>query len=169
LESDNVFTSKQHEEVIVKILALDLATKSGWATTEGHQSGVQVFDVRRGESPGMRFLRCRAWLGELSQLLGGIDLIVYEQAHHRGGAATACCVGLVSTVLTFAAKHDVETMPVHTAELKKWATGKGNAGKPAMLQAAKDKGWSPADDNEADAQLLLEFALESLLVNLNRT
>ena len=59
----------------MKILALDLATKSGWATNVDHQSGVQVFDVRRGESPGMRFLRCRAWLGEMFQLLGGVDLI----------------------------------------------------------------------------------------------
>lgn len=146
----------------MNILALDLATQAGWATNVGRQSGVQTFDVKRGESPGMRFLRCRGWLNEIRPLLGGIDVIVYEQAHHRGGAATACCVGLVSTVLTFAAEHGIETMPVHTAELKKWATGKGNAGKPAMIEAARQRGWKPEDDNEADAQLLLEYALESL-------
>jgi hypothetical protein len=146
----------------MNILALDLATKTGWATNAGHTSGVQTFDVRRGESPGMRFLRCRGWLSEMLSLLGSIDVIVYEQAHHRGGAATACCVGLVSTVLTFAAEHSIETMPVHTGELKRWATGKGNAGKPAMIEAAKVRGWSPSDDNEADAQLLLVYALESL-------
>lgn len=95
-------------------------------------------------------------------LLGNIDLIVYEQAHHRGGAATACCVGLVSTVQAFAAEHRAELMPVHTAELKKWATGKGNAGKPEMIKAAKGRGWDPDDDNEADAALLLEYALASL-------
>ena len=146
----------------MKVLALDLATKSGWATNVGRQSGVQTFDVKRGESPGMRFLRCRAWLQEMLDLLGGIDVIVYEQAHHRGGAATAVCVGLVSTVLTFAAEHGIETMPVHTAELKKFATGRGNAPKAAMIEAAKARGWSSADDNEADAELLLEFALQTL-------
>jgi Holliday junction resolvasome RuvABC endonuclease subunit len=147
----------------VNLLALDMSTKTGWATNAGRQSGVQVFDVRRGESPGMRFLRCRAWLNEIWKLLGGkIDVICYEQAHHRGGAATACCVGLVTTVLAFAAEHNIETMPVHTGQLKKWATGKGNAGKPQMIQTAKARGWSPADDNEADAQLLLEYAIETL-------
>jgi Holliday junction resolvasome RuvABC endonuclease subunit len=146
----------------MNFLALDLATKTGWATNAGHTSGVQTFDVRRGESPGMRFLRCRGWLADMLQLLGGIDVIVYEQAHHRGGAATACCVGLVSTALTFAAEHGIETMAVHTRELKRWATGKGNAGKPAMIQAAKDRGWNPADDNQADAALLLDHALELL-------
>ena len=50
----------------MKILALDLATLTGWASSVGRTSGVQVFDVRRGESPGMRFLRCRAWLRDKS-------------------------------------------------------------------------------------------------------
>jgi hypothetical protein len=27
-----------------------------------------------------------------------------------------------------------------------------------MVQAAKARGWNPKDDNEADAQLLLEYA-----------
>ncbi|BBO72772.1 hypothetical protein DSCW_01890 [Desulfosarcina widdelii] len=146
----------------MKILALDLATKTGWATSAGHTSGVQTFDVKRGESPGMRFLRCRAWLNDMLQLLGGIDIIVYEQAHHRGGAATACCVGLVSTVQAFAAEHGIELMAVHTGELKRWATGKGNANKPAMIEAARARGWVPFDDNEADAELLLEYAMATL-------
>lgn len=149
----------------MKILALDLATKTGWATNDGRTSGVQTFDVKRGESPGMRFLRCLAWLADMLKLLGSIDLICFEQAHHRGGAATAVCVGLVSAMLTFAAEHGIETMAVHSGELKRWATGKGNAGKPAMIRAAQDRGWSPEDDNQADAALLLEYAMESLGVS----
>lgn len=37
-----------------KLLALDLGTHTGWAILSGAKpdSGVQVFDVRRGESPG---------------------------------------------------------------------------------------------------------------------
>jgi len=68
----------------------------------------------------------------------------------------------VTTVLAFAAEHGVETMPVHTAVLKKWTTGKGNANKEAMIEAARARGWEPADDNEADAQLLLEYSIENL-------
>lgn len=147
----------------MKILSLDLATKTGWATNIPRQSGVQTFDVKRGESPGMRFLRCRAWLGEMLKLLGGIDLICFEQAHHRGGAATACCVGLISQVQAFTAEHDIELMAVHTGELKRWATGKGNANKEEMIKAAQQRGWSPQDDNEADAALLLEHALETIV------
>ena len=147
----------------MRILALDLATKTGWACNiNGRHSGVQSFDLKRGESPGMRFLRCRAWLNQMLQLLGGIDLIAYEQAHHRGGAATACCVGLVTEVLAFAAEHGIETLPVHTGSLKKRSTGSGRANKDRMFKAARERGWSPEDHNEADAVLLLEYALAEL-------
>lgn len=146
----------------VNILALDMSTKTGWATNINRTSGVQTFDVKRGESSGMRFLHCRAWLNEMINLLDCLYLIVYEHAHHRGGPATACCVGLISTVQMFAAEYGIELMAVHTGELKCWATSKGNAGKPQMIEAAKGRGWAPADDNEADAALLLEYALELL-------
>lgn len=151
---------------MMNILSLDMATQTGWATnTHGKRSGVIEFALKRGESPGMRFLRCRVWLNEMWRLLDGhVELIVYEQAHHRGGAATAVCVGLVTEVLAFAAEHNIETMPVHATSLKKWATGNGRASKADMVQAAKARGWSPADDNEADAALLLEYTLSELYV-----
>ena len=54
----------------MRILALDLGSKCGWATldTEGRfevESGVQDFSLVRGESPGMRYLRFRAWLAKV--------------------------------------------------------------------------------------------------------
>lgn len=148
----------------MNILALDIATKTGWACNiNGKRSGVTEFTLKRGESPGMRFLRARSWLGELFQLLDGkIDVIVYEQAHHRGGAATAVCVGLATEVQAFAAEHGIELMTVHTATLKKFATGNGRASKANMIQAAKEKEWNPVDDNEADAVLLLEYSIKEI-------
>ena len=148
----------------MNLFALDIATKTGWATNiHGKRSGVTEFAIKRGESPGMRFLRCRAWLNEMWELLNPkIQLIVYEQAHHRGGAATAVCVGLSTEVQAFAAEHDIEIMPVHTATLKKFATGSGRAGKLDMIRAAEARGWDPQDDNEADAALLLEYAFNEL-------
>jgi Holliday junction resolvasome RuvABC endonuclease subunit len=81
---------------------------------------------------------------------------------NRGGAATAVCVGLVTVAQAFAAEYSIELMPVHTATLKKWSTGSGRANKSDMIQAAIKRGWQPQDDNEADAQLLLDYALSEL-------
>lgn len=150
----------------MNILSLDLASKTGWATFYDNRisSGVQEFGLCRGESAGMRFLRFRAWLKKMADYCPGqIDLITFEQAHHRGGAATQLCVGMVTDVLAFAADIGAETMPVHTGSLKKWATGKGNAGKDLMINEARRRGYTPKDDNEADACLLLEKAMEDLM------
>ena len=147
----------------MKILALDTATKTGWATNvHGNRSGTVEFPVKRGESPGMRFLRCRAWLNEMLQLIDKPDVISYEQAHHRGGAATSCALGLIAEVQAFAAEHGIELMSVHTGTLKKFATGSGRGSKADMIDAARQRGWNPVDDNESDAVLLLEYALNEL-------
>lgn len=157
------------------ILALDLATKTGWALKDRDgrlASGVQTFDLKRGESKGMRFLRFRKWLNEILELgqLGSKfskdtpGMIAFEQAHFRGGFATELCVGLVTDVLAEAARHKLEHMPIHTGALKKWATGKGNSGKPAMIAQAKKlfPTIEIIDDNHADALLLLSYGAEEV-------
>lgn len=158
------------------ILALDLATSTGWAGSDRSgraSSGVQRFDLARGESSGMRFLRFRRWLRETLDLLAmghpfntDRGVIAYEQPHHRGGAATALCAGLVAIVLEEAAARELETVPVHTATLKKHATGRGNAKKPDM-QAAAAKRWGPnaageLQEDQADALCVLAWALDEI-------
>jgi hypothetical protein len=145
---------------LIKIIALDMATVTGWAVNG--QSGTFKADLKRGESPGMRFLRFRSWLRSLIQTIGGVDLLVFEQAHHRGGAATQLCVGLMTEALTAAAEHGANTMPVHSGTLKKWACGHGKAEKKAMIERARQFGFDPVDDNEADACLLFRYAVQEL-------
>ncbi len=152
---------------MMRILALDCATKTGWAICEGGkiiESGVQEFSLQRGESNGMRFLRFNRWL---SEMVLAIDVIAYEQAHHRGGAATEVCVGMTTRVQELAASRKCECLPVHTGRLKKWATGNGAASKDAMIEEASSRIIAQdlhamlvtiIDDNHADAILLALYA-----------
>ena len=151
-------------------LALDIATKTGWALRcdDGVLlSGVQDFSLQRGESPGMRFVRFRSWLRDML-LKNQVYVVVYEQAHHRGGHATEVCVGLITHMQGVCAEFGAEYTHCHTATLKKFATGKGNAGKPEMLAAAREKyaktGEIIEDDNQADALMLLAWAEETGVV-----
>jgi hypothetical protein len=50
-------------------------------------------------------------------------------------------------------------VPVHT--IKRHATAKGNAPKEAMIAAARARGFSPVDDNGADAIAILLWAIET--------
>lgn len=161
--------------VDIPILALDTATKTGWALKDRYgriSSGVQEFSLKRGESKGMRFLRFRKWLNDILELseMGQTfsetnpGLICYELAHHRGGAATELCVGLMTDVLAEAARHGLEHTGVHTGALKRWATGKGNAGKDQMIKKASElfPDIELIDDNHADALLLLKYGLDEI-------
>jgi hypothetical protein len=147
----------------VNILALDLGTNCGWAIYAGGstESGTQVFDVKRGESPGMRYYRFNTWLLEFVK--SNLHVICFEQAHHRGGAATEVAAGFSTRVLEFCARNRVEHFAVHSATLKKFATGHGNAKKPDMIAAAQKLKPGITDDNEADAIWLLEYARREIL------
>ncbi len=52
-----------------------------------------------------------------------------------------------------------EGVPVGT--IRRHVTGKGNAPQQAMIDAARACGFSPADNNEADAIAILLWALET--------
>ena len=147
----------------LNILALDCGTKCGWASlSRGFmESGIQEFTLQRGESPGMRFIRFRKWLGEMLKTTEAV-VIAFEQAHHRGGFSTDLLIGMTSRILEEAALRGIETAAVHSATLKKFATGSGRADKEAMVNAAEKRwGKRPADDNEADALCLLAWAIKN--------
>lgn len=138
------------------ILALDCATKTGFCLLNAGkivESGVMDFSKKRGESNGMMFFRFRNWLNSLLDY--GVGLAVYEQAHHRGGAATEICVNLTGRVQEACAERQIEFTTVHSGTLKKWATGHGKAEKAEMMKvAAQSLGRAPEDDNESDAVLI---------------
>jgi len=158
----------------VRILALDTGTNCGWACDApgGIESGVDRFDVRRGESPGTRYLKFRKWLWDKIQAVKP-HLVFYEQTHNRGGAATEVAAGFVTRIQELQAAYN-EMLPkgsldrmefgnVHSATLKKFATGRGNAQKDDMIDAALKKWPSlrermPLDDNEIDARWIYEYA-----------
>jgi len=158
------------------ILALDCATKTGWATRIAGriESGVQDFTKKYGESNGILFMKFNRWLEEMyligekigkEQKLDSFDLIVYEQTHHRGRAATELCIGLTTRVQEFATKHNIEYMPVHSGTLKKrtLGAGSGRANKQKMMDwFEKERGRPPIDDNEADGYALLCFAMSEI-------
>jgi len=141
---------------VANILGLDLGTKTGWATES--ESGVSEFRIERGESAGMRFLNFRAWIaGMLDKIMP--SLVAYEMPHMRGGAATEVLVGMQTRVMEECAARGIEYTSVHTATLKKWATGDGRADKNAMIEAAeRGARRKMQDDNEADAYLVMLWA-----------
>lgn len=131
----------------MNILALDTATRTGWAVTSlksGHHiittSGVEDFSIRTratktlaADHPGLRFESFRVWLKN-HIYTNNIDLIVYESVvggASAGGKTSLIQKGLEALVYAVAYQMDsanILGIPVWSfsaATIKKWATGDG--------------------------------------------
>ena len=147
------------------ILALDLGTTTGWAL-RGHDglitSGTASFRPGRFDGGGMRYLRFTNWLSEIDRLSGPVETIWFEEVRrHAGTDAAHVYGGLMATLTAWAELRGVPYLGVPVSTIKRHVTGKGNAPKQAMIDAARARGFSPADDNEADAIALLLWAIET--------
>ena len=149
------------------ILALDLGTKTGWRAVSDviDVSGVQDFSIdSRFEGGGMRYLRFQRWLSEIRESLGNIDEVYFEEVRrHQGTTAAHVYGGFKSHLMSWCEKRKIPYKGIPVGTIKKFATEKGNASKKMVMQAALDAGWSPEDDNEADAMWLAEYVLTNIL------
>ncbi len=145
-------------------LAIDLGTTTGWALRSSGliTSGTVSFKPNRYDGGGMRYLRFQNWLGEMERLSGSIATIFYEEVRrHAGTDAAHVYGGLMATLTAWAEMRGVPYQGVSVGTIKKHATGRGNARKQAMIDAARAKGFHPKDDNEADAIAILLWAIET--------
>ena len=148
------------------ILALDLATVTGWALQEGlrYESGVEDFSPIRHESPGMRWIKFRRWLTYMVGERAVPDLVIFERwVATRTGAAAEITAGFTTRVVELCTERDLEYTAVSPSDLKRWTTGKGNAKKADMLEAVARR-WKRVDSHdEADAVALLHYALVQIV------
>jgi Holliday junction resolvasome RuvABC endonuclease subunit len=146
------------------ILSLDLGTITGWAISDKTgriTSGTISFKSSRFEGGGMRYLRFSRWLEEVYDISEKIDVVCFEEVRrHLGVDAAHAYGGFLASLTSWCEANDIPYEGVPVGTIKKFITGKGNAGKAEVIQAVKNKGHDPKDDNEADALALLYFFLK---------
>jgi len=147
------------------ILALDLGSTTGWAIRNNRcriLHGTAEFRPTRYEGGGMRYLRFGKWLDQTLDVTGGIDAVYFEEVRrHIGTDAAHVFGGLLATLTSWCEGHGIPYQGVPVGTIKRYATGKGNADKAAMIAAVRARGFEPADDNEADAIAILLWAIET--------
>ena len=142
----------------IKILAIDPATKCGWAHSAGI-SGVWDLAIKADESSGMRLIKLRAQLERILKKYG-VNLLIFEASRNqRYGIATRVAAQLQAVLEIFCLDHKIDYKGFSPKAIKKFATSNGNANKEKMMQAAIAK-WPDiklVDDNHADALHLLDL------------
>lgn len=154
------------------ILGIDPGLNCGWAClgTNGEvRSGVLELapaKKKKFESYGMRWVRLRAHLNELAEQAreagDPIKLIAYEEVgwSQRNGSAALMYAGIVSGIQLWCEENGPAYVGMPVQSTKKFATGKGNAGKDAMMKAAVAT-WpkfKPKTSDEADARWIAALA-----------
>jgi len=145
------------------VLALDLGTRLGWALADGQgliRSGSRRLGGRGSEPVGERYVRFARALTVLAEDAGGLAAVYYEAVCAHKGVVAAHRYGAFEGALqAWCALQGLSPEPVAVATIKKFVTGSGRARKPAVIAAVRAQGFSPVDDNEADALALLGWAL----------
>jgi len=146
----------------MRVLAIDPGLKTGWAFSDGSfvKSGVEDFSTRHRESHGVKFLRFRRWLIDILTV-HSVELVVFEQPHHRGGAATEVLIGMTTRIQEECSIYNIEYTSINSVTLKKFAAGSKNASKADIIRAAEKRyGKGGLTSDEADALMILAWARE---------
>ena len=146
---------------LYKILAIDPATRTGWAISK-ELHGMENYSLKSGESSGFKLIKFKAFLERIIAT-EKINLVVYERPGGRFKNDIMSHAKFIAIIETVCLEHKVEYRAYSPAEIKLHATGKGNASKKDMILAAiKLYKMKISDDNIADALLLLSLAKKEL-------
>jgi crossover junction endodeoxyribonuclease RuvC len=158
----------------MNILAIDIGTQCGWAlgTRDGKvRSGSHSFAPGPKDRRGQRWLKFCAFLTEIAKPAGDIHAVYYEDVkNHAGVLASHVYGGFLGNLERWCEINGIPCYPVGVGQIKKHWTGKGNAKKDAMMEAARARGFVVFDDNHADALAILDLArgIESSAVVLSK-
>ena len=118
----------------MKVIGIDQASHTGFAVLDGSdltRSGTVVFKGTQGK----RLSEFLNWLRSLIREEVP-DLVTYEKPHFRGYAATINGSAMIGLIELVCFESGIPTMAVHSATLKKAASGYGKAKKGVMTKMA---------------------------------
>jgi Holliday junction resolvasome RuvABC endonuclease subunit len=143
------------------ILAIDPAEKTGWALSNG-EHGLWDFKLKRDETFGYKLINFERKMSYIVEKYG-VKIISFERPSGHHANAVISHSKFVAIIETFCINKNIEHRGYSAKEIKKFATGNGNAGKPLMIKAAQDKfGYEGGDDNVADAICILNLTIKEL-------
>lgn len=138
------------------ILAIDPGTQLGYCLKE--DSGSINFACKYMNDRVKKF---RNWLRDTVERQG-VEMIVYEKPTQGFFTATRIHSHFEAIILLVCADYGLGYLELSAGEIKKWATGKGNAKKPRMIASCVEKlGITPEDDNHCDAIWIYDYVTKS--------
>lgn len=147
-------------------IGIDPATKCGYAvldaTGKALAGGTWKLERRAGDGAGMLYVRFQRLFRELLECSPD-SIVCYEQQANRFAGSAHVGLGIISHIQRICEEQGVPYTGVAFSTVKKHATGKGNSGKDAMIEAAKARWGFVEDDNHADGLWIADTVREGLV------
>lgn len=146
----------------MRVLALDLAARTGWAIADDGRitsSGEWLLE-------GSRAQRYDQLARHVDEVLSGQNpphYLIYERPFARG-SGTRVLWGYAAVAELCAHRNCIASIDELPAVLKKWATGSGSADKPVMIAECERRTGKRVAADEADAIMLALYACERVEV-----
>ncbi len=148
-----------------RILAIDPATKTGFAMQDG-TSGIWDLKAVRDESTGIRLVKLKRNLRVIFEQFKP-TLVVFEAARNAGPKMQGALVvqaEMQGVIKEWCHDMGIEYAGFSPKTIKKHATGNGNASKDKMVESATNAfGIEIIDDNHADALWLLDYVSKGFI------
>ena len=152
------------------LLALDLGTACGFAIFKDGKfiSGTKKLGTYK-EKFGARFHEFRTWLLNIIAK-HNIKAVYFERVFgHKGVEAAHCYGGFLYMLASVCFQQNIPCISFSVQAIKRFMTGKCNATKDEMIAAARQKGFTPETDDEADAIAIMLLALKDAINNDKKT
>lgn len=151
----------------IEILALDVATSTGWAC--GPAAGPVdhgTWTLGKGETLGAKMGCLYQHIEELmaERPIKGIyqerPVMFTSGQSNANATASAAAIGNVPQMVAWL--HGIPHGAVHVSTLKKFITGSGRASKLGVMTIIRAYGFNPANDDEGDALAAWLFGCSQL-------
>lgn len=145
------------------LLALTIGLQTGWAVHERNgeiKLGVNAFRTNPYEGEGMKFLRFRYWLDDMSKKSGGFDAVIYADVQIHANTQSAVVYGGFLGLLS--ASCDWRQIPyigASMSDVRKHVSGSDLADQQSLIDAMRRKGFIAASKETVGALAMLDWAL----------
>lgn len=150
-----------------KILCIDTGAKMGWALRYNYDitSGTYSLKTTSKENTGLKFEKFRLFLDETYNRCDGLYAIYYEDIAQKQYASSCIAYGGYLGILSsWCERKHVRYYPIPISSVRHnlGVTRRFNKGgiKRTVIETVKECGYSPKDDNEADALALMIYYLD---------
>lgn len=149
--------------MLYNVLSIDPGEKCGYACSDGTY-GLWDFKLKRDENFAYKIMRFEACLLSIMSEKN-IQLVTFERVSGINSVAIMSHSKFVCIIELHCTKQGIPFKGYSASEIKKFATGIGNAKKDDMIKAAVQKfkyRSTKLDDNVADAICLLNLTLKDI-------